>query len=369
MRFTVNSSVILKKLQSVSGVIATNNTLPILDGVLFVVSEDGNLYLTASDLETTVTARCYLAGSDGVGDVVVPAKILIDILKALPKSDVVFMFEPWVNRVELATTNGEYKIAGMDANEFPRTPTVSDGSAAVFGSAVLSRAISHTLYAASDDTLRPALSGVCVEAKEGGANFVATDAHRLALVRADGSDIGETVNIVVPQKPLNVLKSVLSGLDEAVDATFNQTNAMFSIDGFTVICRLIDAKFPNYDAVIPKQFSCVAKVNRADLMAAVGRVALFANQNTKAVRLDFVENELTLSADDIDYSNSARERLDCEYSGDDLTIGFNSAFLMDALKHSEGDEVSLQMDGPGKPCVVRTGVDMLMLIMPVNINA
>ncbi len=374
MKFIVSSSLLLKQLQSISGVLSTNNTLPILDNFLFELS-DKQIMISASDLETTMSARIHVDMSEGEGAVAIPAKILLDTLKTFSDIPVTFDIDAGHFGVTLVAGEGKYRLAGQNGEEYPQALPVEDASSIDLESQVLFRAIGKTLFAASHDDLRPVMAGVCCELSPEGTTFVATDAHKLVRYRRLDLKTDKSASLILPKKPLNQLKHILSHDEEVVRIEYSETNARFSFRNITLTCRLIDGRYPNYSAVIPAKNPNVLTVDRQLFLNAIRRVSIFSNQTTYQVKFKLAGSELILTAEDLDYSNEARERLECHYEGSDLEIGFNSKFLVEMLNNLETEQVVLSMSESNRAGLIspmgdgNPDEDILMLVMPVMLNA
>lgn len=371
MKFTLNSKNLLEKLLILNGVINSSNTLPILDNFLFDI--DGNiLKITASDLETTITSTLEIISTDK-GSVAIQSRMLIEMLKSFREQPLVFsVLEN--STIEISSESGNYSIAYHPAEEYPRSPIIENASTALINSKVLGKAISKTLFATSTDDLRPVMCGVLFEFTPSGLNFVATDAHK--LVKYQRTDITSEVEVdfIVPKKPLNVLKGILSTLDIDVIISYNQTNAIFTFEDYVLISRLVEGKYPKYENVIPKDNPNKAVINRVQLLSSVKCVSIFANKTTKQVVMQFAGNEIHLSSEDADYSNKANEQLSCNYDGQDTRIGFNAKYLAEMIGNLNCDDVNFEFSFPNKAAIV-TPADglpdeekLLMLIMPSIIS-
>jgi len=371
MKFVVNSVSLLKHLQSISGVLSTSNSLPILDNFLFEIKEN-QLTASASDLETTMRTELTVESED-TGSVAVPAKLLLDVLKNLPDQPCTFKVKEDFS-IEIAYDNGKSKMVGFNGDEFPLVPALENANAITLTSDILSNAINKTLFATGVDDLRPVMSGVFCEFSPESITFVATDAHKLVkYTRTDAKATGSS-SFIIPKKPLNLLKTNLNSSDQEVKIEYNDSNAVFTFGNLLLICRLIDGKFPNYEAVIPKENPNVLTIDRLTFLSSIKRVSIFANKTTHQIKLKLAGSELSLSSEDIDFSNEAKERLTCNFDGDDLTIGFNSRFLMEMLNNLSTDEVRLEMSEPSRagllmPAVKGEHEEILMLVMPVMLNS
>ncbi len=371
MRFIVSSNYLLKQLQFLGGVINNNNALPILDNFLFEL--DGtSLQVSASDLETTIISKLDVESSDN-GVVAIPAKLLLETLKTFPEQPLTFTIND-NNTVEISSEQGKYSLAYSNGEEFPKAIQLEDASSTVINSAILSSAISKTIFASGNDELRPVMSGVFFQFSPQELTFVATDAHKLVKYSRTDVTADKVAEFIMPKKPLNLLKGVLAALDADVTIDYNDSNAKFTFDGVELICRLIDGKYPNYEAVIPKENPNVLTMDRNQFLSSVRRVSIFSNKTTHQIRLKVSGAELNISAEDIDYSNKAEERLTCQFEGDDMQIGFNSRFFVEMLNNLESSDVQLAMSLPNRAGILtpldglEDGENVTMLVMPVMLN-
>ncbi len=373
MKFIVSSSLLLKNLQSIIGVINTSNTLPILDDFLFDLKEDA-LTITSSDLETTMSVTLKPDKALQNGSIAIPAKILVDTLKTFADIPVSFTINEDNQGIEISAGDGKYKLAGHKSDEYPRIPNLESTTSIELTSSLLSQAINKTLFATGNDELRLVLSGVFCELSPEDITFVATDAHKLVKYKRTDAKSNESASFILPKKPLNLLRNIISGQDMPVSIEYNRTNAFFSFQNIHLVCRLIDGKYPNYDAVIPTENPNKLTIDRNALLTTIRRVAIFANQSTHQVRFKLSGKELVLSSEDLDFSKESKDRLTCDYEGDDLEIGFNSKFLIEMLNNIDTDEVRLEMSAPNRAGILlplnqeNKNEDILMLVMPVMLN-
>jgi len=371
MKFIVSSSYLLKQLQILGGVINNNNTLPILDNFLFELKQT-TLVVSASDLETTMSSTLEVE-SESNGTVAIPARLLLDTLKTFPEQPLTFIIED-NNTVEISSNHGKYALAYANGEEFPKAVTLENPSKTLFAGNILATAISKTIFAAGNDDLRPVMSGVFFQFSTENLTFVATDAHKLVKYQRNDIAASENAEFIMPKKPLNLLKGILAANDTEVTMEYNESNARFTFDNIDLICRLIDGKYPNYEAVIPKENPNQLTIARNQFLNSVKRVSIFSNKTTHQIRLKIAGAELNISAEDIDYSNKAEERLTCDYQGDDLQIGFNSRFLTEMLNNLTSDDISLEMSLPNRAGILTPidgldeGEQITMLVMPVMLN-
>ena len=371
MKFIVNSAYLLKQLSNINGVITTNPVVPILENFLFEL-EKGGLTVTASDLQTSMITDLQVESKEK-GSIAVPARILLDTLKNLPEQPVTFSIDESTYSVEIISDNGRYKLSGENATDFPKVPAVSNDFTAEISSEVLSRAVNNTIFATSNDELRPAMTGVYVNLGDKNTTFVATDGHRLVRYRRTDvkSDNGNA--IIIPRKALNLLKATLPAENTEVVLNFNMANAFFKFGNIRMICRLIDERFPDYENVIPSGNNIKMTIGRNELLGALKRISIYANKTTHQVRLKITGSELQISAEDLDFSNEANERLSCEHDGEDIEIGFNAKFLVEMLGNMDSEQIRLTMSAPNKAGVILPAEkdqaeDILMLVMPVMLN-
>ena len=373
MKFIVSSSLLLKQLQSISGVLNTNNPLPILDNFLFDIMV-GELKVSASDLETTMNTKLEVESKEA-GRIAIPAKILLETLKNLPEQPLTFSIDEATFGIEINSDYGKYKLSGQDGNEFPKVPVIEGAKSITLSSSVLGEAINKTLFATGTDEMRPAMSGVLCQFSPENLTFVATDAHKLSRYRR--SDVKSEVNasFILPKKPLNLLKNLLVANEIPVQIDYNDSNAFFSFGSVNLICRLIEGRYPNYEAVIPQENPNKLNIDRQSLLNSIRRVAIFSSKTTYQVRFKIVGSELQISAEDIDFANEANERLKCQYEGEDMEIGFNAKFLTDILSNLSCEQIIIEMTAPNRAGIIlpadgeqAEGENVLMLVMPVMLN-
>ncbi len=373
MRFIVSSTLLLRNLQSISGVLTSSQSMPILEDFLFHVKEE-ELQITASDLETTMQVGVPLNQSDGTGQIAIPARILVDTLKTFADIPITFDINLEDSAIEINTDEGKFKLTGHNAEEYPRLPQAELVDTFEVTSSTMLMAINKTIFATGVDELRPVMAGVLCELNEDNITFVATDAHKLVKYKRTDYTPESVSSFIIPKKPLNQMKNILTEDDEEkIQVRFNEKNAFFHFNNVNVICRLIEGKYPNYDAVIPKDNSGTLTVDRQALLSAMRRVSIYANQSTHQVRFSITGQEMVLSAEDLDFSNEAKERLACTYDGENLEIGFNSRFIIEMLNNLNTEEVIFKLESPGRAGLILPGEnqeheDILMLVMPVMLN-
>lgn len=372
MKFSASSTQLLKHLQIAGGAISSNPVLPILEDYLIEIGKN-QITITASDLETSIITTME-ANTEGKGLAAVPAKILMDTLKALPEQPVTVEIDPETYGVRITSSYGTYKMVGANGEDFPDLPSeeAEDLDSVSLSSEDLADAIGKTLFATSNDELRPNMNGVYFQIDFGKITFVATDAHKLVRYILNGLDSKVSTSFIVPKKALNLMKNALPE-EGPLSLSFNNSNAFFQFGDTRLICRLIDARFPDYNAVIPKENPNTLTVLRSDLLNSLRRIIIYSNKTTHQVKFNIEPTELVISAQDLDFSNEATERLACQYSGEPMNISFNAKFLIEMLGVLDCEEVRFEMSNPNRagilvPAEQDEGKDLLMLLMPVIVS-
>lgn len=370
MKFIVSSSSLLKQLQHISGVINANTVLPILEDFLFEV-EKNKLTVVATDLETVMRIQLDIEAKDS-GKVCIPAKILLDSLKNIPDQPLTFTIDKNFG-VEITSDNGKYKVMGENPDNFPKEPVADDTTSFKLSAISLITSINKTLFATSNDDLRPAMTGVFFELDKKGMQCVATDAHRLVRYKRKEVSCPKSDTFIVPRKPLNLLKSAIPANEDELTVSYN-SNHLFVKHGTTQMsCRLIDARFPDYKVVIPADNPYRLTVNKSDFQSALRRVSIFSNKSTNQVALNISGSELQLTAQDVDFSFEGTERMKCQYNGEDLVIAFNAKFLIEMLNAADSDDVNVELSTPTKAGLIKpteqeADEELLMLVMPLMLN-
>lgn len=372
MKFIVSSSLLYKEIQVLGGIINSSNTLPILDNFLFEINNN-ILVLSSSDLESTMTSQIEIE-STSTDKIAISAKLLTDILKTFSEQPLTFI-KTDNNTIEISASNGKYSLAYLNGDEFPKQVEILDAHETVIKGSDLGNAINSTIFASGTDDLRPVMSGVFFQFNSESLKFVATDAHKLVKFETSEYTANEVSEFIMPKKPLQILKGILQTESSELTIQHNNSNAKFIFDKSSITCRLIDGKFPNYEAVIPKDNPNVLTIDRQLFLNSARRVSIFSNRTTNQIRLKLAGSSLNISAEDFDFSNKADENLECQYSGDDIQIGFNSKFLIEMLNNLDSDMITLSMSHPNRAGIIRPLIDsgesresITMLVMPVMLN-
>lgn len=372
MRFIVSTSVLLKQLQAVNGASSSSTVLPILENFLFEI-KDNILTISATDLQTSMVTFMQVESKEE-GRIAIPAKILLDTLKTLPDQPIAFTVDQTTFAIEISAGDGKYKLSGENAADFPKIPVVDDAASVTIPASVLAESINKTIFAVSNDELRPAMTGVYCHLTPQSTTFVGTDAHKLVRYRRMDVKSEVEASLILPKKALSLLKTSLPSEDVAVSIEYNKTSAFFKFGNIHLICRLIDERYPDYEAVIPVLNPNKLSIDRLMFLNSLRRVVIYANKTTHQVRLKIAGSELHISSEDLDFSNEAHERLSCQFDGEDMEIGFNAKFLIEMLNNLDCEEVQLEMSTANRaglltPLVSEENEDVLMLVMPVMLNS
>lgn len=373
MKFIVASGELQKALQIVSGVISSSQSRPILENFLFELDNE-ILKITASDGETTLITSVGVK-SDDSGKIAVPAKMFQEVIKSFGDQPLTFSVKESESGegglLEILDEKDNYFVALDNAEDYPELPEFESAQKVTIASGVLADALSNTLFATSNDSLRPVMTGVLFQFSDKETNFVSTDSHRLVVYKRTDVTSDEPVEFIMPKKPLSIFKNILSSSNDDVLIEFNENMAKFTFGENVWICRLIDGKYPNYSAVIPKENPNVLTINRNLLLSSIRRASIFSNKSTNQVRFKLSGNVLHLHAEDTEFANKADMQIPCNYNGEDINIGFSSKFLTEMLSVLGADDITLKMSQPNRPGIVEPvdGLDenehILMLSMPV----
>jgi DNA polymerase-3 subunit beta len=306
------------------------------------------------------------------GKVCIPAKILMDSLKNIAEQPLTFTIDKNFG-IEITSDNGKYKVMGENPDNFPKEPVADDANSFKMTSSALVSAINKSLFAVSNDDLRPAMTGVFFELDKKGLTCVATDAHRLVKYKRKDVSCPKSDTFIVPKKPLNLLKTAMPDNDDELTLSYNTNHLFVKHGGTELVCRLIDARFPDYKVVIPVDNPYKLVLNKNDFQSALRRVSIFSNKSTNQVALTISGSELQLAAQDIDFSFEGNERMSCQYDGEDLQIAFNAKFLIEMLNAAETQDIIIELStstkaGIIKPTEMDENEDLLMLVMPLMLN-
>jgi len=376
MKFVVSSTELLGHLQAISRVISSKNTLPILDNFLFNLTGN-DLEITASDLESTLITRMKLENTEGDGIIALPARILLDTLREFSSQPLTFEINLETMAVELSSENGKFNLVGQNGIDFPALPVIKKDKKFTFtiNAEVMLAGITRTLFATADDELRPVMGGIFIEASTDRITFVASDAHKLVRYQRTDAQADDNASFILPKKPASLLRNILPRESGPFKVEFDNKNAFFNLNDYKVVCRLVEGNYPNYNSVIPKNNPRKVTIDRVEFYNTLKRVSVFSNQASNLVKLQLKGNQATVSAQDIDFSISANERIKCQYDGDENEIGFKSVFLLEILANISTQDVMIELADPTRAGLFlpagteNTSEDLLMLLMPMMINA
>lgn len=373
MKFVVSSTALSSHLQAISRVINSKNAIPIFDCFLFSVKSD-KLYVTASDSETTLTTSMDILENDVEGDFAILARTLLEALRVGSDQPLTFDVNMETLSITVSYQNGSYSLMGQAADIYPTTPKLGDNAVKItMESDVLLNGIGCTLFATANDELRPVMNGVFFDMTTEDVTFVASDGHKLVRCRTTKAKGDQKASFILPKKPAGLLKNLAPKEISVITIEFDNRNAVIELDEYRMVCRLIEGRFPNYASVIPQNNPYKMTIDRASLLNALRRVSIFSSQASNLIKLNLTTNELLISAQDIDFSTSAKETMTCQYEGEEMSIGFKSVFLIDILNNISADEISFELADPSRagvivPVLQEEGEDLLMLLMPMMLN-
>ena len=373
MKFTVSSTALSSRLQTLARVINSKNSLPILDSFLFEVNNQ-QLTITASDSENVMRSTLQLDEVDGEGNFAVPNRTLLDAMKELPEQPLTFEVNTENLTIKIIYQNGLYNFTAQNGDEYPRSQQIPDNATVIsIDSTVLNDNLTRSLFATAQDELRPVMNGIYFDLTADGLAVVASDGHKLVRNKNFNIKSETTAAFILPKKPATLLKNVLGKELEEVVIKFDDRTAEISFAEGVLTCRLIEGRYPNYNSVIPQGNPNQLTIDRRSLIGALKRVLPFASESSQLVRFHLDAGRLELSSEDIDFATSAKEVVNCEYAGQAMNIGFKGSSLSEILNNLQGDEVIIELADPSRagiilPAVQPENEDVLMLIMPMLLN-
>ena len=373
MKFDVSSSALLARLQSIGKVIASKSTLPILDNFLFQL-QDNKLIITASDSETRLVTSIDVINVEGEGLFAISAKMLLEPLKKLPEQPLTFDINDDNLEIFIYFENGKYNFIGQKGDTYPQQKPLGETTVTVSLEAqILLNGVNRTLFATADDELRPVMNGIYFDIQAENLTFAASDGHKLVRLRNNSVQSEGRSSFILPKKPANLLKSLLIKNTEPVKIQFDENNAHITADNFQMICRLIEGRYPNYNSVIPQDNPNKLTIDRSSFLYALERVIVFSNPASSLVKLELSEDLIVITAQDIDFSTSAEEKINCQYNGMGMSIGFKGTFLIEILTNIDAGEVVLSLADPSRSGVITPTEEeqyeeLLMLLMPMVLN-
>ena len=373
MKFIVSSTGLFSHLQAISRAINSKNSLPILDCFLLELI-GGKLTITASDSETTLSTSLEVNEWSGDGRFAISSKTILDALKEIPEQPLTFDINMERLEVTVQYQNGQYNMMGQNADEYPQAPALNDAAVRVsLGADVLMTGVNRALFATGDDELRPVMNGVYFDITTEDITFVASDGHKLVRNKTYAAKGDEKATFILPKKPATLIKNLLSKEQGDVQIGFDDRNAVFTMENYSMTCRLIEGRYPNYNSVIPQNNPHQATIDRLMFMSALRRVSVFSSASSSLIKLSLSSNQIKISAQDIDFSTSAEETMMCSYEGNPMSIGFKSTFLIDILNNMSSDEIVMELADPSRAGVIvpveqEENEEVLMLLMPMMLN-
>ena len=373
MRFTLSSTALSSRLQTLARVINSKNSLPILDSFLFEVRNQ-QLFITASDSENVMRSVLALDQVDGEGNFAVPNRTLLDAMKELPEQPLTFDVDLNTLTIKIIYQNGLYNFTAQSADEYPRVQPIPDGATVItIDSQTLADNISRSIFATAQDELRPVMNGIYFDLTQNSLNVVASDGHKLVRNKNFTIKSENPAAFILPKKPATLLKNVLGKDGGDVVIKFDDRSAEISFADGVLFCRLIEGRYPNYNSVIPQNNPNQLNIDRRSLIGALKRVLPFASESSQLIRFHLEAGKLELSSEDIDFATSAKEVVTCEYAGQSMNIGFKGSSLSEILNNLQGDEVQIELADPSRagiivPAQQPENEDVLMLIMPMLLN-
>lgn len=373
MRITLSCAALSNRLITLSKVLNNKNSLQILDCILFEVN-NGQLTLTASDKENEMTTTLQLDEADSDGRFAISSKTIIDAVKDLPEQPVTMDVDLVSYTVSIQFQNGGYTFTAQNADEFPKAEAIKDTVSTIrIQSDILSDNISRTLFATANEVIRPVMNGIYFDLTPEWLAIVASDGHKLVRNKVFGITSENPVSFILPKKPATLLKNVLPHDESEITICFDERNAQITFEGGTMICRLVEGKYPNYASVIPTDNPRQLTIDRRSLLGTIRRILPFASESSQMIKLRIALGEVEASSEDIDFSTSAKETIVCDYDGTPMSIGFKGPSLVEILNNLTSDEVRLELADPSRPCLIIPSEqpekqDILMLIMPMLLN-
>lgn len=373
MRFTLSSSALNSRLQTLSKVINSKNSLQILDSFLFDI-QDKQLNITASDSENVMRTSVQLDECDGESKFAVPNRTILDAVKELPEQPLTFDVDTNNFTIQIQYQNGVYNFTAQNAAEYPETQAIPDGATVItMNAGTLNDNINRSLFATAQDELRPVMNGIYFDLTSDSLAIVASDGHKLVRNKNFNLKSETPASFILPKKPAMLLRNVLTKDEGDAVIKFDAKNAEIHYAGGSLSCRLIEGRYPNYNSVIPQNNPNQLTVDRKGLLGALRRVLPFASESSQLIRLHLEAGKLELSSEDVDFATSAKESIVCDYSGQTMSIGFKGSSLTEILTNLESEDVTIQLADPSRagvivPVTQPEGEDVLMLIMPMLLN-
>lgn len=348
MKFNIDGKLLQQQLSAVNKVINSKNALSILDNFLFELN-GSELTITGSDQENTVKAKLEVVDCDGTGQIAIPAKTILEITKEISNQPVTFSLNDQTGEIELTFLNGQFKFIGVNADEFPKGDNLEvNATSFTVPASVVLKGIENTVYAVSQENIRPIMTGIFWDIHNEDITFVASDTHKLVRYINREAKPGFERGFIMPSKPANILKNII-GKEDIVEILIGEKGAQFTFGDFSLTCRFIKGNYPNYNRVIPTDNPYTVTIDRQSMLNAMRRVGIFASKASNLVKMEMQSGVMRLAAQDLDYGTSAKERIMCDYEGNDITIGFNSSFTLEILNNMGGETTIIKLSDPARP--------------------
>ena len=373
MEFTISSNALSSRLQTLAKVISSKNSLPILECFLFEVN-NGSLTIPSSDSENMMKSTVALDSNSGEGAFAIQSQTMLDAVRELPEQPLNVVVDTELATIKVIYQGGEYNFTIMGAAEYPKMLTMPENvNVITIDSGVLAANINRSIFATAQDELRPVMNGIYFDITTEDITMVASDGHKLVRCKTLAAKGNERAAFILPKKPASLIKNLLPKEQGQVVIEFDERNAVFTLEKYRMVCRLIEGRYPNYNSVIPQNNPYKVTVDRMQLVGALRRVSIFSSQASSLIKLRMQPNQIVISAQDIDFSTSAEETLACQYDGNPMSIGFKSTFLIDILNNIAADEVIIELADPSRAGVIipveqEENEDLLMLLMPMMLN-
>ena len=373
MKLIISSSELLKGVMSVAKAIPAKSPLPILENFLFDL-KGTTLEITASDSELTLKTQIEVESTAEEGRIAVPAKHMMDLLKELPDQPLTISTSSDSSFV-CSWASGESTLPYFPAEDYPEITGTDDSAVTLqFPAQSLVDGISSTIYATADDEIRPAMNGIFFDIDHSSTTLVASDSHKLICYTTTDVNASEKASFILHKKPAAILKAIIGMDAETVDISFDSKNAVFKFGNTMVICRLVVGKYPKYRDVIPQNNSNILRINRTQLLNTVRRVSVCSNKASNHIKFDLKSGSLMISAQDLGFSIAAHETMQCQYDGEDLTIGFKSPFIIEILSNMTCGELVMKFLDSRRAALVVPAEDeeesekICGIIMPIMIS-
>ena len=373
MEFTLSSTALSSRLQTLAKVISGKNSLPILDSFLFNVN-NGQLTLTTSDSENMMQTSLALDSQEGEGSFALQSQTILDAMRELPEQPLRFSVDLALATITISYQGGEYNFTTLNADEYPRMqPMPESVNVITIDAGVLASSLNRSIFATAQDELRPVMNGIYFDLTPDALAIVASDGHKLVRNKNFAINSETPASFILPKKPANLLKNILGKDGGDVVIKFDERNAEIHFADGLLVCRLIEGRYPNYNSVIPQSNPNQLTIDRRLLLSALRRVLPFGSKSSQLVKFKLAAGSLELSSEDIDYATKAHETLACDYAGQNMSIGFKGSSLTEILSNLDGDQVNIELADPSRAGIIvpveqPENEDVLMLLMPMLLS-